>query len=396
MKSVWEYFLIRLNFSVSDEMNLFSQELQNYLYPSSLQYFAKEVVFIQNKTFSAIFYIFRLNFTFFLIFIKKKCYHGSVNKNKLLGSGFEMKKKIILGGVVASTLLVGTFSSNPSAILGAEPANVKAAEHSKSSAYQNLDDRVRKMLESATWGGMEYRNHNIKDAELNGSNIESSMIQNSQLLTVGENILENTLGHEITLPTSGYEHEFTEKTSTTNTTGWTFGYNYNASLSVMMVSASHSFSVDYNMSTSNTTEKTQTRKFIVPSQQIPVPAGKTYKVEYTFEKITVSGKNNLNANLYGDVTYYFNNQPMSPSLLYSQLNFASDKQGFERVIRDTVEGNDRFGIKATGIGQFSTEFGTRLYAKITDITDSRNPVTVETKAMPVKFETISVDTKVVE
>ncbi|MBT2629232.1 IS4 family transposase [Bacillus sp. ISL-101] len=39
-----------MSFSVSDEMNLFSQELQNYLSPSSLQQLAKEVGFVQRKS----------------------------------------------------------------------------------------------------------------------------------------------------------------------------------------------------------------------------------------------------------------------------------------------------------------------------------------------------------
>lgn len=39
-----------MSFSVSDEMNLFSQELQNYLTPSSLQQLAKEVGFVQRKS----------------------------------------------------------------------------------------------------------------------------------------------------------------------------------------------------------------------------------------------------------------------------------------------------------------------------------------------------------
>ncbi len=39
-----------MRFSVSDEMNLFSQELQNYLSPSSLQQLAKEVGFVQRTT----------------------------------------------------------------------------------------------------------------------------------------------------------------------------------------------------------------------------------------------------------------------------------------------------------------------------------------------------------
>lgn len=39
-----------MSFSVSDEMNLFSQEPQNYLSPSSLQQLAKEVGFVQRTS----------------------------------------------------------------------------------------------------------------------------------------------------------------------------------------------------------------------------------------------------------------------------------------------------------------------------------------------------------
>lgn len=39
-----------MSFSVSNEMNLFSQELQNHLSPSFLQQLAKEVGFVQRTS----------------------------------------------------------------------------------------------------------------------------------------------------------------------------------------------------------------------------------------------------------------------------------------------------------------------------------------------------------
>ncbi|HER2169563.1 TPA: IS4 family transposase, partial [Streptococcus pyogenes] len=39
-----------MSFSISDEMNLFSQELQNYLSSTSLQELAKEVGFVQRTS----------------------------------------------------------------------------------------------------------------------------------------------------------------------------------------------------------------------------------------------------------------------------------------------------------------------------------------------------------
>ncbi|GED66114.1 ETX/MTX2 family pore-forming toxin [Lysinibacillus fusiformis] len=297
-------------------------------------------------------------------------------------------KKLTLA-TLATFMIVGL-------IFGAVPAEVKASEHGKNNVYQDLDERVKRMLISAAAPGTEYRYHNIIHAELNGGDVEGTLIENSETLTVSRNTLENNFDHEIELPTSGYEHEFTETTSTTNSTGWTFGYNYNVEISIPMVSGGHSFSVDYNMSTANTVEKSETRRFSVPSVLIPVPAGRKYLVEYRFEKQTVSGRNRINADLFGDAVYYFNNQPMSPQLLYSALRFATDTQGFEQVIRDSAVGNDRFGIRGTGVGQFRTEFGTSLYIRTTDITNSQEPVIIETITIPVKIETISEKTKVVE
>ncbi|MEI4790277.1 ETX/MTX2 family pore-forming toxin [Bacillus sp. FJAT-53060] len=279
---------------------------------------------------------------------------------------------------------------------GAVPAEVKASEQGKNNVYQDLDERVKTMLISAAATGTVYGHHNIIHAELNGGDIEGNLIENSETLTVSTNTLENNFDHEIQLPTSGYEHEFTEETTTTNTTGWTFGYNGNAGFNIGMVSGGHSFSVDYNMSTANSVTNKETRTFSVPSVLIPVPAGKKYLVEYRFEKQTVSGRNRINADLFGDAIYYHNNLPLSPQLLYSALRFATDTQGFTQVIRDSGVGNDRFGIRSTGVGQFRTEFGTSLYIRTTDITNSQKPVLIETKTLPVKIETISEDTKVVE
>ncbi|HER2177992.1 TPA: hypothetical protein VJS51_001839 [Streptococcus pyogenes] len=41
---------LSMSFSISDEMNLFSQELQNYLSSTSLQELAKEVGFVQRTS----------------------------------------------------------------------------------------------------------------------------------------------------------------------------------------------------------------------------------------------------------------------------------------------------------------------------------------------------------
>ncbi|MEI4790278.1 ETX/MTX2 family pore-forming toxin [Bacillus sp. FJAT-53060] len=294
-------------------------------------------------------------------------------------------KKLTLA-TLATFMIVGlTF--------GAVPAEVKASEQGKNTAYQDLDEKVKTMLKSAAAANSTvYSHHNIIDTEISGD-VEGSLIENSETLTVSSNTLENNFDHEIQLPTSGYEHEFTEETTTTNTTGWTFGYNGNAGFNIGMVSGGHSFSVDYNMSTANSVKKSEVRKFSVPSVLIPVPAGKKYLVEYRFEKQTVSGKNKIHADLFGDATFLYNGQPF-PQPLNGALNWATDKQGFERVVRNY--GTVKMGIRNTGVGQFRTEFGTSLYIRTTDITNPQKPVLIGTKTLPVKTETISVNTKVVE
>ncbi|MED1785027.1 ETX/MTX2 family pore-forming toxin [Brevibacillus fortis] len=288
-------------------------------------------------------------------------------------------------------LLASAVCVVPSVV--APPANVMAAEQSKSGAVQDIDERIIKMIKSDDgplgWG-QYYTDHKIDDFVLRGSNIQSSNIENTEILTVHDSLLTNKLPSTQTMTSAAYEHAFTETTSTTNTTGWTFGYAYNASATVWVVSASHNFSVDYNMSTANTTEKSVQRTLIAPPQNVVVPPYKTYKVNYVFEKMTISGKNNIEADLFGRV--FYRNVPDLSYSLGQTWAWAKDKQGFERVNRELNYPYDhwlRNGIRTQGVGEFKTEFGTRLTVVFEDVTDPRNPVVVEKREVPVKFKTIS-------
>ncbi|QOS97995.1 ETX/MTX2 family pore-forming toxin [Brevibacterium sp. JNUCC-42] len=299
-----------------------------------------------------------------------------------------MKKCMSL--MLASTLTIG-------AIYGTAPANVMAAEHNKSSAVKDINDTIVKMIKSDQGWGQFYEKHTLNDFDVKASNILSSIIEDTEVLKVHDSYLTNNTPLEQTMSSAAYEHEFTETTSTTNTTGWTFGYEYNVGASIWVVSASHTFKVDYNMSTDKTTETSVSRKLIAPSQNIIVPAGKTYKLNYVFEKVTISGKNNIIADVYGKV--YYRNVPGLAHSLGQTWAWASDKQGLKLVYRDGQQNPDpalNSGVEVEGIGEFRTDFGTKLYVEVEDITNPNKPVLVETREIPVEFKSISEDTRVVE
>ncbi|MDK8182591.1 ETX/MTX2 family pore-forming toxin [Paenibacillus sp. UMB4589-SE434] len=275
-----------------------------------------------------------------------------------------------------SLLLVSTMSV---VLLAGMASPTVKAEEQRNNAVVSISNKIDTMLKSDPSWGNYFVKHTVEESILQGSNIEGTTVSNVETLTVGDSFLTNHTAQEQTLTSSSFEYEFLETTSTTNTTGWTFGYEYNASLSVLVATASHTFRVDYNMSTSQTKEKSITRTLIVPPQNVIVPAGKTYRVNYVFDKLKVSGRNTLLADIFG-LSFYsiFWDSPESIGIA---LNYASDKQGLIRVEREDRPIFDklRYGVRAEGEGRFSTEYGTRLYVTVDDVTNPSKPIPVETR-----------------
>ncbi|WP_051287347.1 ETX/MTX2 family pore-forming toxin [Paenibacillus taiwanensis] len=277
---------------------------------------------------------------------------------------------------IMSLLLV--FIMSAATVANISTPTVEAVEQ-KNSAIVSISNKIDTMLKSDPSWGDYFVKHTVEEAILHGSNIEGTTISNVETLTVGDTFLTNQTSQEQTLTSSSFEYEFLETTSTTNTTGWTFGYEYNASLSVLVATASHTFRVDYDMSTSQTKEKSITRTLIVPPQNVNVPAGKTYRVNYVFDKLIVSGRNSLLADIFG-LSFYsiFWDYPESIGIA---INYASDKQGLIHVEREDRPIFDklRHGVRAEGEGRFITEYGTRLYVTVDDVTNPNKPTLVETR-----------------
>lgn len=247
-------------------------------------------------------------------------------------------------------------------------------------AIETLDERLTRMLKNTDHPagvinqGSKYLSHNVTRHIIKGEGIDSSIKAVEDYLTVDSSTLKNSLDHTVELPVKGFSYTHTDKTSTTNRTGWTFNYQYEASAKFNVLFASggvtHTLGLEYNMSNEKTREETISKTWNVNPFMVPVPAGKTYRVDYVFTKISVSGNSRLDAELFGKFQY----QSLRPVSYYEAvLGAATDtldpskREGFVTVYGPAP--HYERGVKQSGTSPFSSVKGVDFYVEIRDVTN---------------------------
>lgn len=248
-------------------------------------------------------------------------------------------------------------------------------------AIETLDERLTRMLKNTDRPaegvnqGSKYLSHNITQYEMKGEGIDSSIKVVDDYLTMFSSTLTNALDHTVELPAQGFSYEHTDVTSTTNKTGWTFNYQYEASANfkVLFVTGGvkHTLGLQYDMSNEKTHSETNKYTWNVTPFMVEVPAGKTYKLDYVFTKVTVSGNSRLDAELFGTYNY----QTLQP-VIYQEVDLGaatdildpSKREGFVTVYGPAPHYTSR-GVKQTGTSPFSSVKGIDFSVKIYDITD---------------------------
>jgi Clostridium epsilon toxin ETX/Bacillus mosquitocidal toxin MTX2 len=248
-------------------------------------------------------------------------------------------------------------------------------------AIETLDERLTRMLKNTDRPaegvnrGSKYLSHNVTQYVMKGEGIASSVKAVDDYLTIDSSTLKNSLDHTVELPVKGFSYTHTDRTSTTNRTGWTFNYQYEATASFNVLFASggvtHTLGLQYDMSNEKTHEETITKVWSVDPFMVPVPAGKTYKIDYVFTKITVSGNSRLDAELFGTYNY----QTLQP-VTYQEVDLGaatdildpSKREGFVTVYGPAPHYTSR-GVKQTGTSPFSSVKGVDFFVEIRDVTN---------------------------
>ncbi|MFK3844007.1 MULTISPECIES: ETX/MTX2 family pore-forming toxin [Serratia] len=268
-------------------------------------------------------------------------------------------------------------------------------------AANSLDDKLYKMLKNSESPagpinqGSVYVSHEVKKYTLNGEGIENSIKTHSEFIDVGSSTLKNSLNVEVDLPVQGFQYVESSTTSTKNTTGWTFNYEYTAILSCNILFASggvtHKLGLEYAMSHEEVKEVTVSKTWTVAPFSVKVPANKTYRVDFVFEKVHVSGNTKIDADLFGIYFYKSIQPPVANSVQLGAITDTIDPEKREGFV--TTYGpapHYERGVKQVGTSPFSGVQGLDMTVEIKDITDG-NVVLVKKIDSIAKFEVIEVN-----
>lgn len=221
-------------------------------------------------------------------------------------------------------------------------------------------------------------------------------IVDGQMLAAHTATLRNTTGPTQTLSTASFDYTNEDSVTTTNTHSAGISETSTATMKFPFISGSQSLTAkyDYGHSSSVTTKTTQ--KWSVPSQHITVPAGKTYKVNWTLETGKATGTTNLDVKVSGSIPYKFgaNNYMPIGQAINEQNEIERDQS---RVIfswapihswsdynkdKNTV-------IKNAGTADYTAEYGTQLNMEVLDVTIDSKPIKISSRNMNITPRTIN-------
>ncbi|UGA37145.1 ETX/MTX2 family pore-forming toxin [Chromobacterium haemolyticum] len=219
-------------------------------------------------------------------------------------------------------------------------------------ASEDIDVKLKAMLVCQDWAADHYVSHLVNNAVIKGGGIDATIKTTDEIITVDSNTLRNSLPYDVELPVKGFSYSHSEEKSTTNSSGWTFSYNLNANASFNVLFASggitHSLGLQYDMSTDKTKTISVNKTWDLPSFFVNVPANRTYRVDYYFKKVSVSGYSKLDAELYGIETRW--GQRPQPTQTYKQSFY----RALERKTQDCQKGFVKIDDEKHGLGIYYT------------------------------------------
>lgn len=293
-----------------------------------------------------------------------------------------MNKKVILCGVVASTLLSGStfFNTVSAAEIQENKSNVLNHYTSgQQGALQDIDQKMDTMIASIPPNfGEPYKRTTLilgESMDVSGINLKENNVTNITPLYMGQNTFVNETNGTQTYATSTFSEEITKTTSTQIQNGFKTGITTTGKVGIPFVAEGEvSTTLEYNFSKTDENSTSVTKTIAAPPQSVTVPAGKTYKCEVYFEKKKTSGT----VELYADVLTGVASRGRVTSI-GDALGMATNKNG----IIPTPTNSDK--VRVVGNGNFSTEYGTNLIVKTYDVTAGKKSVElVDTKIIPIK------------
>ncbi|HGC5945335.1 ETX/MTX2 family pore-forming toxin [Enterococcus faecalis] len=205
--------------------------------------------------------------------------------------------------------------------------------------------------------------------------------------------LKNSTKKEQTLNTASFEYTQTDSISTKTSHSAGVSLTTSAEMKFPFVSGSMSMTAKYDFNSTKDIISTVTKKWIVPSQSIKVPAGKTYRVKWLLNIGTATGTTDLQCLVNGIVPLYWKQNTTNVIIVYdigtainmnkSYLN--SLMNPFEWKSNSSWSNVNSKGIKKLGTSEYTAKLGNQLIMSIEDISVNRfAPVIVESIPMDIE------------
>ncbi|WP_242449344.1 ETX/MTX2 family pore-forming toxin [Bacillus thuringiensis] len=307
--------------------------------------------------------------------------------NRLEGSDFKMKKKAIVCGLLASTLLGGgTFVDAVSAaeiqktnhLNKYDSAQEKALQDINQEALQDIDQKVNKMIDSIPpiFGSKYTRTDRYGESlTYSGINLKENNSTNVEPMYFGSNTFYNDTELEQSYNTTSFSEAVTKSTTTQTQNGFKSGVTTGGKVGIPFVAEGEvKINLEYNFTHTNSNTTSKTTTLTAPPQPVKVPAGKVYKADVYFEKKSTSGT----VELYGDLLTGVVAEGRT-SFVGNVLHKATDTQG---LIQSPEDSNK---VRAVGKGTFTTEHGSNFIVKTYDVTSGQKSAKlVDTRVIPIK------------
>ncbi|EME8112564.1 ETX/MTX2 family pore-forming toxin [Enterococcus faecium] len=214
------------------------------------------------------------------------------------------------------------------------------------------------------------------------------VLTNGDTLAAHESVLQNNSKTDQIMSTASFNYSQTDKvtTSTTNSAGT--GITTSAEMKFPFASGSVSMNVKYDFSNTNAVESSTTKQWNVPSQNIKVPAGHKYKVNWVMNTGVATGTVNLISNVCANIPFKLyngyiyahgigaaiSNQDQLVAAMPDTQYKWSERKNWEIV-------GPYQALRNWGNAQYKAEFGTELVMEITDVTNEHSQVIVQKTPM---------------
>ncbi|PPA86553.1 toxin ETX [Brevibacillus laterosporus] len=276
-------------------------------------------------------------------------------------------------------------------LLNVHESSVKAAY---SSNVTNVDEQMNKISDfyyqnNLAWKEIStyYLVDQLKEKkttmslDLNASDINNLTYNDLQPEYIGEKEFENKTDQEQTFTTAPYSHTVTDTVSSTVTNGFKIGGSGDTIFKIpILLKDGIKLSAEFNSATSTTNTTTDTKTLTAPSQNIKVPAGKTYKVEVNLQKknfagdIDFTGKaTNVNSKLTVNAAYVgpgFPRLDKEQSFTYATADMWKDLTNDQRNQITGISFDNNKNLTLNGKAKIEGIYGSKLQVSVYDITNN--------------------------